>query len=64
VSAIVLLDAGPLGMVTNSRSSLENEECKDWFATLVLKGTQVVVSEIADSGYPLDSARDVSNEVA
>jgi hypothetical protein len=48
VSAIVLLDAGPLGMITNPRSSPENEECKDWLASLVFKGTQIVVPEIAD----------------
>jgi hypothetical protein len=28
MSVIVLLDAGPLGMITNPKSSPENEECK------------------------------------
>jgi len=48
VTAIVLLDAGPLGMITNPRSSPENEECRDWLAALVFKGAEVVVPEIAD----------------
>ena len=48
MTAIVLLDAGPLGMITNPRSSPENEECRDWLAALVFKGAEVVVPEIAD----------------
>ena len=48
MSVIVLLDAGPLGMVTNPKSSPENELCRNWLATLVYKGTQVVIPEIAD----------------
>jgi predicted nucleic acid-binding protein len=48
MSVIVLLDAGPLGMITNPKSSPENEECKDWLANLVFKGVQVTIPEIAD----------------
>jgi predicted nucleic acid-binding protein len=44
----IVLDAGPLGMVTNPRSSLENERCKDWLASMVLRGAEVVIPEIAD----------------
>ncbi len=48
MSLIVLLDAGPLGMITNPKSSPENEACKDWLANLVSKGAEVVIPEIAD----------------
>jgi predicted nucleic acid-binding protein len=48
MSVIVVLDAGPLGMITNPRSSPENERCKDWLASLVQQGTGVVIPEIAD----------------
>jgi len=48
MSVIVVLDAGPLGMITNPRSSPENERCKDWLASLVQQGTEVVIPEIAD----------------
>lgn len=48
MSRIVLLDAGPLGMVTNPRGSPETEACKDWLAALVESGAVVVVPEIAD----------------
>jgi hypothetical protein len=48
VSLIVLLDAGPLGMITNPRSSPESEECKNWLASTVSSGVEVIVPEIAD----------------
>ena len=48
MSVIVVLDAGPLGMITNPRSSLENDRCKNWLASLVQQGAQVMIPEIAD----------------
>src|SRR5450432_4640281 len=48
MSLIVLLDAGPLGMVTNPKSSPENEACKNWLARLTYGGVEIVIPEIAD----------------
>jgi len=48
MSLIVLLDAGPLGMITNPKSSPENEACKNWLAGLAYKGAEIVIPEIAD----------------
>ena len=48
MSMIVLLDAGPLGMITNPNSSSENEACKNWLAGLVYRGVEVVIPKIAD----------------
>jgi predicted nucleic acid-binding protein len=48
MSLIVLLDAGPLGMITNPRSSPENEACKNWLAKLAYDGAEIVIPEIAD----------------
>jgi hypothetical protein len=48
MSRIVLLDAGPLGMVTNPKSSPENEACKNWLASLAYGGAEIVIPEIAD----------------
>jgi predicted nucleic acid-binding protein len=45
---IVLLDAGPLGLVTNPRATLANLQCKQWFAALLAAGVTVLVPEIAD----------------
>ena len=48
MSLIVVLDAGPLGMITNPKSSPENEACKNWLASLAYNGVEVVIPEIAD----------------
>jgi predicted nucleic acid-binding protein len=48
MSLTVLLDAGPLGMVTNPKSSSETEQCKDWRASLVFRGAEVAIPEIVD----------------
>jgi len=48
MSLIVLLDAGPLGMITNPKSSPENETCKNWLAGLAYNGIEIVIPEIAD----------------
>lgn len=48
MSTVVLLDSGPLGMVTNPRASQVTEECNRWLESLLSKGMQVVVPEIAD----------------
>lgn len=37
MSLIVLLDGGPLGMITNPKSSSENEACKNWLASLEVR---------------------------
>src|SRR5262249_55606280 len=44
----VLLDAGPIGMITNPKSSPENEACKNWLASLAYNGVEIVIPEIAD----------------
>ena len=46
MSLIVLLDAGPLGMITNPKSSPENEECKDWLARLAYSGAGIVFRKL------------------
>jgi hypothetical protein len=48
MSLIVPLDAGPLGMITNPKSSPENEACKNWLAGLAYSGIEAMIPEIAD----------------
>jgi hypothetical protein len=45
---LILLDAGPLGMITNPKSSPESEACKNWLASVAYNGTEVLIPEIAD----------------
>lgn len=48
MTTLVLLDAGPLGLVTNPRATPENQQCKQWLAALTTSGIRVLVPEIAD----------------
>lgn len=42
-----MLDAGPLGIVSNPRKSTENQECLRWLFQIVRMAT-VFIPEIAD----------------
>ncbi|MFI5456901.1 MAG: PIN domain-containing protein [Isosphaerales bacterium] len=48
MNRLVLLDAGPLGLATNPRESVESRRCKEWLKTLLSAGVRVMVPEIAD----------------
>ena len=48
MSRIVLLDAGPLGLVTNPQRSQQSTACAQWLQGLIAGGVQVYVPEIAD----------------
>lgn len=44
----VFLDTGPLGLATNPKQSAEALECREWLQSLVDRGIEVYVPEIAD----------------
>lgn len=44
----VLLDAGPLGLVTNPRLSPQSTACAEWLQALAGRGTRILLPEIAD----------------
>lgn len=48
MSRVVLLDAGPLGLASNPKSSPQNLACAQWLQSLVGGGARVIVPEIAD----------------
>lgn len=48
MSKTVVLDAGPLGMISNPNAIGVNRECYEWMEALVVKPFQVRVPEIAD----------------
>jgi predicted nucleic acid-binding protein len=48
MNSVVLLDTGPLGLITNPRASQEADACNHWLQALVLQGMQVKIPEIAD----------------
>jgi len=45
---IILLDTGPLGLITHPKASAENRKCLLWMAKLVNQGAQFYVPEISD----------------
>ena len=45
---VVVLDAGPLGLVSNPKLSAEGVACSRWLHSLLAAGTRVIVPEIAD----------------
>ncbi len=48
MSRTILLDAGPLGLVTNPKFSPQSLACAQWLQGLISSGAQVVVPEISD----------------
>ena len=48
MSRVVLLDAGPLDLVTNPKLSSESAACTNWLQSLVSQGTRTLLPEIAD----------------
>lgn len=48
MSNVILLDAGPLGMISNPSATFANLECYDWMESLLISGHQIIVPEIAD----------------
>jgi predicted nucleic acid-binding protein len=44
----VVLDAGPLSLITHPKASLQNEQSRSWLEELLANGVLVYVPEIAD----------------
>ena len=47
MSKIILLDSGPLGMISNPKSNY-CQDCKQWFNDLLSRGQDIILPEIAD----------------
>ncbi len=45
---VVLLDSGPLGLITNPKHSPRSAACARWLQSLAAGGIRVIVPEIAD----------------
>lgn len=48
MSRIIVLDSGPLGMVSNPRAKPPYLECQLWLDSLLQRGETVILPEIAD----------------
>ena len=48
MSDLILLDTGPLGLVSNPQSNESNKQCNLWLEEQLAKGKRVLIPEIAD----------------
>jgi len=48
MSSIILLDASPLGIISNPRSSLQNLACHQWVKERLASGAQILIPEVVD----------------
>jgi predicted nucleic acid-binding protein len=48
MTRLIMLDSGPLGMVTNPKAKDNPLACQQWLTTLLQRGEKVVIPEIAD----------------
>lgn len=48
VARIIVLDSGPLGLLTRTRNIAQANQCRGWLQALDAAGARVVVPEIAD----------------
>ena len=48
MTKVILLDSGPLGMVSNPSAAAVNERCRNWMEDLLRRGAEVKVPEIID----------------
>lgn len=48
MSRTILLDAGPLGLVTNPKRSPQSLACAQWLQAHIASGARVILPEISD----------------
>lgn len=48
MSRVIVLDTGPLGLVTNPKLSTESVACAQWLQVHIKSGNRVIIPEIAD----------------
>jgi predicted nucleic acid-binding protein len=48
VNRVIILDSGPLGLITNPKLSPESVACTQWLQNHVTAGSRVIIPEIAD----------------
>ncbi len=48
MNRVVLLDTGPLGLVTHPKRSPQSVACSEWLYALTVAGVRVLIPELAD----------------
>jgi predicted nucleic acid-binding protein len=45
---IILLDSGPLGLISNPKASEASRQCREWMRDLATRGVRICLPEIVD----------------
>lgn len=48
MSQIVVLDTGPIGLITNPKLSAQGIACNQWLQSHITSGSRIIIPEIAD----------------
>lgn len=48
MNRIIVLDAGPLGLITNPKLSIESKACTQWLQAHIASGNRTMIPEISD----------------
>jgi predicted nucleic acid-binding protein len=48
VNRVIILDSGPLGLITNPKQSPESLACAQWLQSHLTAGNRVIIPEISD----------------
>jgi predicted nucleic acid-binding protein len=48
VKRVIILDSGPLGLITNPKLSSESVACTQWLQAHISSGGRIIIPEIAD----------------
>jgi hypothetical protein len=48
VNRVIVLDSGPLGLITNPKLSPESIACTQWLQSHITSGSRTIIPEIAD----------------
>lgn len=48
VNRIIILDAGPLGLITNPKLSVKSKACAQWLQAHITSGSRTIIPEISD----------------
>ena len=64
VSRVVLLDTGPLGLVTNPKRSPTSMACAQWLQALVTANRRVIIPKLPTTNYAANCCGQTSSRVA
>jgi hypothetical protein len=59
MSRIILLDASPLGIISNPRFSTQTLDCHRWAKERLASGAQIVIPEVREDSFVFRSGQGI-----